>query len=376
MPVSFEQQHELITTFRSVVRSLLAVQIGSPVIFEDLDGDLMRSRVRTCTVRLVEAGFIDETKETRPGGKFSRLVWKVIDESRRNLLRFISSSDENAANFLWSDEETIHEEPRDESPSVEVEAASQDPVALVAQVLEGFNDRLEKMERRQDEVAGGMRELIAAVGSLNAKTKPYDDTELLVMLGEQVEISKTVSAAVQEEAAARQELTTIVGKVALSLDSLEVSLEKLFNDGIQAKNQEMSNEITTMTEVFRKMLESFKNWTPAMKECIEGLKIVNKNHLNVGEEINGMLMTILQAIGAQARGETFKIKAETVAHTSLRSRRAALPSLSAIVAKKDIQKAGDVGHSFDVSLPSSITAQLESVLEPDSTLTVVHGKEK
>jgi hypothetical protein len=401
MPTLFEQQRELIMTFRSVVRSLLAVPIGLPILFEDLSGDLMRSRVRVVTSRLVELGLITETKETKSGNHFKHLVWRVIDLPARQLLSRIVDSNEQISQLLWPDEEvtstTLQEEEKEEEPLVEVTVAesTQDPVAIVAQVLESFNDRIAKMEQRQEQLATSMESLLRgvrdsmaqyqvqlvigtssitkAINDLAVKTKPYDDTELLLAMNEQTEVTKAVRETLAHETAAHQALAGVTLKVLDVIKNVDAMMSKLAEEGIQARNDQMIADYNRMVKAFMKMTEAFKEWGPAMTECITGLKIVNKNHLAAGEEMNGMLMTVLQAISANARGEKFEVKATPITHAPLRSRRAQLPGLSAMMAKKDLEKPDGL-HPFTATLSESSAANVQELerekftLGPDNVL--------
>jgi predicted transcriptional regulator len=394
MPASFEQQRELIATFRSVARSLLASP-EEPVLMKDLDGNLMRSRVRTVINRLIALGFVEETKARDEGSHYAHLEWRLVDEPARDFLSRIVDDQVKTSKLLWptseDEEEAQVEEPEDltleEAELERTEApASQDPVALVAGVLEGFNDRIAAMEKRAEamdnrtasmathmgKLAGGMSELIAAVAKVAAKEspKPYDDTELLLTVHELKDQVAQVQAKVDAPMAVTTdgELAEVLKLLAKATGELKVDLEQLQKDGIEAKNEAVDRALQVMGKAFLKMNKQFEEWMPAMEECIGGLKVVNKNVLSTNEEVTAMQSAIIQSLNAISKGVSggvIKMRPAPEAppppgdHMGIKRRRG-LPSLSKMVEDKDRKKLD--GNGLDLILPGALAAQIKKEL--------------
>lgn len=406
MPSSFEQQRELIATFRSVARSLLASP-EEPVMMKDLDGNLLRSRVRTVMNRLIELGFVEETKERADGSHYAHLEWRLVDEPAQEFLSRIIEDQVQTSRLLWPNVEDIDPLPEDvpSGPLPEEEPAqTQDPVALVAAVLEGFNDRiasmekrqehvvealtslqdctvvtLAKVEHRQEQIAGGMSELIAAVSQMAARAqpKPYDDTELLLTLGEYHEAAKLIGQTLEQQKAGQEQLLSENKQLAQAvLDLAKVAAEvrdnmtALQKNGIEAKNKEMWDALQVMAKAFMKMTKQFDDWKPSMEECIKGAQVVNTNVLSVGEEITSMQTAIVQSLNVITKGVGV-IKPKSVEPVELRPlpgtgglrRNRGLPSLSQMVDKKNRGKLE--GNGLDLFLPGELATQLKENLSEE-----------
>jgi predicted transcriptional regulator len=384
MPSSFEQQRDLIATFRSVARSLLASP-EEPVLMKDLDGNLMRSRVRTVMSRLVELGFVEETRERAEGSHYSHLVWCIVDEPAKDFLERIVNDQVQTAKLLWPSGETPPE-PAAAAHDVgeAAEASPQDPVALVAAVLEGFSDRLAAMEERTEathahmgQVAGGMSELIAAVSKVVAREnpKPFDDTELLLALEEVKESHEKDRKIAEESAATTQAVVQLMRELAQVTVDVKLMLDRLVEEGIQARSEEMHRDFTLMVRALKKITDDFASWAPAMEECITGLKVVNKNQIAAMEEVSSLQSSIMQSLSAiaQGRGGTITVKpaVEMIEMAVLPKSRSGLglkrgrglPSLSQMVAKKDDAKI-DGANGIALHLTRSLAEQMEDANIP------------
>lgn len=402
MPASFEQQRELIATFRSVARSLLASP-EEPVTMKDLDGNLSRGRVRTVTARLVELGFVEERRERLEGSHYAHLAWRLVDEPAHEFLSRIVESEVQTAKFLWPEAEdgeisyggmTLEETsaametfqmPEDETPPATEAGSVQDPVALVAEVLEGFNDRIAAMERRTEEagakldlVVGGMGELIAVVSKVAAREQPkvYDDTELLLTIHEVKDQVERVQQAAQRDGANALEMARLMKELAQVTVDVKASMDQLAKDGVMAKNHEMMDGLTLVMKAIKKQTAAFANWAPAMEECLTGLKSVNTNVVSVGEEITSTQTAVIQALNAILQGKaggTIKQKmVEVCAPMSLTGglrRKHGLPSLSQMLEKKDQEK-----EESRAALPAAVTRLMEEAYELEDEIAAKKAK--
>jgi uncharacterized protein YoxC len=374
MPSSFEQQREMIATFRSVVHSLFTVP--EPLLMKDLDGNLTRSRVTTILNRLIDVSILTGASEMVKEGKPSQLAWRFVDETAKRFLTKIAKDEAQISRLLWPDEEPTHEQVVESAPSgslsEEEPAAPQDPVSLVAAVLEGFNDRLVGMEQRTavvdaklDHVVGGMSELIAAVSAVAAKQhpKPYDDTELLLGVTEQNEMLAKLLKTLQEQGERQANTANIFIQMSSgvneSVREVRRMLEEVSKSGIQMKSASMTKEFEAMASAVTTLAKRFVNWAPAMEECLTGLQAVNRNQIDHYEDMMGMQRALISAFNAMGKGkigtlalgaahlpEPVEIPAApksepTARKTTLRVGRfknRGLPSLSQMVEKKDLAK--------------------------------------
>jgi hypothetical protein len=374
MPSSFEQQREMIATFRSVVHSLFTVP--EPLLMKDLDGNLTRSRVTTILNRLIDVSILTGASEMVKEGKPNQLAWRFVDETAKQFLTKITKDEAQISRLLWPDEEPTHEQVVESAPSgslpEEEPAAPQDPVSLVAAVLEGFNDRLVGMEQRTavvdaklDHVVGGMSELIAAVSAVAAKQhpKPYDDTELLLGVTEQNEMLAKLLKTLQEQGERQANTANIFIQMSSGVNEsvMEVRrmLEEVSKSGIQMKSASMTKEFEAMASAVTTLAKRFVNWAPAMEECLTGLQAVNRNQIDHYEDMMGMQRALISAFNAMGKGkigtlalgaahlpEPVEIPAApksepTARKTTLRVGRfknRGLPSLSQMVEKKDLAK--------------------------------------
>jgi hypothetical protein len=374
MSASFEQQREMIATFRSVVHSLFTVP--EPFLMKDLDGGLIRSRVTTILNKLVDVSVLTGASELVKEGRPNQLAWRFVDATAKEFLAKMVRDDAQISRLLWPDEEPDLGLPTLEkaldsalaAPPVEEEsAAPQDPVSLVAAVLEGFNDRIAGMEKRTEDVdakldlvVGGMAELIGVVSKVAAREpqKVYDDTELLLTIHE---LKDQITKA--QQASQELQIAQLMKELAQVTVDVKYALEMLFKEGVQARNTEMMDGLETLSKLVVRQTEAFKNWwAPAMEQCLKGLEATNNNTLSVGEEITAMQSAVVQSLNAITKGMgigiigkrgepppleplpdltksagTFRAATQAVA-LGLRRGKRGLPSLSQMLEKKDQEK--------------------------------------
>src|SRR6267142_1003642 len=103
MPASFEQQREMIATFRSVVHSLFTVP--EPLLMKDLDGGLIRSRVTNVLNRLVDVSILTGASELVTAGRPNQLAWRFVDETAKKFLADIARDNAKISRLLWPDDD-------------------------------------------------------------------------------------------------------------------------------------------------------------------------------------------------------------------------------------------------------------------------------
>ena len=403
MSASFEQQREMIATFRSVVHSLFTVP--EPLLMKDLDGGLIRSRVTTILNKLVDVSVLTGASELVKEGRPNQLAWRFVDATAKEFLAKMVRDDAQISRLLWPDEEPDLGLPTLEkaldsalaAPPVEEEsAAPQDPVSLVAAVLEGFNDRIAGMEKRTEDVdakldlvVGGMAELIGVVSKVAAREpqKVYDDTELLLTIHE---LKDQITKA--QQASQELQIAQLMKELAQVTVDVKYALEMFFKEGVQAKNTEMMDGLKALGKLVVKQTQAFKDWAPAMEQCLKGLEATNNNTLSVGEEITAMQSAVVQSLNAITKGMgigiigrrgepppleplpdltksagTFRAATQAVA-LGLRRGKRGLPSLSQMLEKKDQEKEDKLPETIATMVAEEIDKLKAELTEEERAL--------